>query len=81
MTEKFEDEIERLRRHNATHSDAEGRPLRLSQEDIEWIHEQRKQSAHEAWLRGQVKVIWPWVVSVLTALVAAVVWIKDHVKL
>jgi len=56
-------------------------PPELTQEDLKWIREQRKQSAHEEWLRGQIKVLWPWVIAGITALVAAVNWIKDHVRL
>ena len=52
----------------------------LTEEDIKWIHEQRQQTDHEKWLRGQLGVIWPWVVAIITALVAGVSWIKDHVK-
>ena len=36
----------------------------LSDDDIRWIHQQRKLDAHAEWLRGQVRVLWPWVVSV-----------------
>ena len=56
-------------------------PGRMTQEDIAWVHAQRRQTAHEDWLRGQIKVIWPWVIAVITALVALLSWVKDHVKL
>ena len=52
----------------------------LSDDDIRWIHEQRKLDAHAEWLRGQIRVIWPWVVAVVGFLVGAVKLIKDHVK-
>lgn len=52
----------------------------LTHDEIHWIREQRKQHQHEQWLRGQIRVIWPWVVSVVGALVGAVIWIKEHVK-
>lgn len=55
--------------------------LELTEDDIRWVRQQRKQDAHEEWLRGQVRILWPWVISVVGALVAAVVWIRDHVKL
>lgn len=52
----------------------------LSDDDIRWIHEQRKLDAHAEWLRGQVRVLYPWVISIVGAIVAAVVWIKEHVR-
>ena len=52
----------------------------LSDDDIRWIHEQRKLDAHAEWLRGQIRVIWPWVISIVGAIVAAVIWIKEHVR-
>ena len=58
----------------------EGDPPTLTEKDIEWIHEQIRLDEHAKWLRGQVRVIWPWVVSVVGALVAAIIWIKEHVR-
>ena len=55
-------------------------PPALTDEDIRWIHEQRKLDAHAQWLRGQVRVIWPWVVSILGSVVTATIWIRDYVK-
>ena len=55
-------------------------PPSLTDDDIRWIHEQRKLDAHAEWLRGQIRVIWPWVLAVVGALVGAVQLIKDHVK-
>ena len=52
----------------------------LTPDDIAWIRRQRKLDEHAAWLRGQVRVIWPWAVSVVGALVAALMWIRDHVR-
>lgn len=52
----------------------------LTHEEILWIREQRKQDAHAQWLRGQIRVIWPWAVSVVGAVVAALIWIRDHVR-
>lgn len=54
--------------------------LELTNDDIRWIHEQRKLDAHAEWLRGQIRVVWPWVVSIVGALVAAVAWIKENVR-
>lgn len=54
--------------------------LELTNDDIRWIHEQRKLDAHAEWLRGQVRVLYPWVISIVGAIVAAVVWIKEHVR-
>lgn len=52
----------------------------ITPEDIRWIREQRRQDAHAKWLRGQIKVIYPWALSIIGALVAAAIWIKDHVR-
>ena len=54
--------------------------LELTDADIRWVHEQRKLDAHAEWLRGQVRVLYPWVISIVGAIVAAVVWIKEHVR-
>lgn len=56
-------------------------PTGLTQDDIRWVREKRRQDAHEEWLRGQVKILWPWVISIVGTIVAAIIWIKDHVKL
>ena len=61
--------------------DPDDDPPHLEPEDILWIRQQRRNDAHEAWLRGQIKVLWPWVVSIVGALVAAAMWVRDHVKL
>lgn len=53
----------------------------LTPEDRAWIRQKRRQDAHEEWLRGQVRVLWPWVVTVIGAIVAIASWVKDHVKL
>ena len=53
----------------------------LTNDERLWIRQQIKQHEHEEWLRGQVRVLWPWVVSIIGAIVAAVAWIKEHVKL
>lgn len=55
--------------------------LEITHDDVLWIKSKRKQEAHEEWLRGQFKVIWPWVVSIIGAFVAAAIWIKEHVRL
>ena len=67
------------------HSNGEKPPDRLTDDEIEWIRENRewiesarKSSEHEAWLRGRVAVIWPWVIAVIAALVAAFDWLAKH---
>lgn len=52
----------------------------LTADEIHWIREQRKQHQHEVWLRGQIRVIWPWIVSLLGGIVGAVTLIKEHFK-
>ncbi len=52
----------------------------LTHEDIVWIREQRQLDEHAKWLRGQIRVIWPWVVSIIGAVVTAAIWIRDHVR-
>lgn len=63
------------------HPKDEDDPPTLTHDEVAWVRAQRKQTAHEEWLRGQIKVVWPWVIAVITAVVAAVSWIKDHVRL
>jgi hypothetical protein len=55
--------------------------LELTDDDIRWVRRNRKQDDHWQWVRGQVRVLWPYVVAVVGALVAAVTWIRDHVRL
>ena len=38
-------------------------PTTLQPEEILWVREQRRQHAHEQWLRGQIKILWPWIVG------------------
>ena len=59
----------------------ETEPDEITQDDIQWIRAQRKADAHAEWLRGQIKVIYPWAISVIGALVAAIIWIREHVRL
>jgi hypothetical protein len=63
-----------------THKEPESESLEITLEDIQWIRRKRQQDEHATWLRGQVKIIWPWVISIVGTLVAAVIWIKDHVR-
>lgn len=56
-------------------------PPHITPEDIQWIRQQRKDDAHAEWLRGQIKIIWPWAISIVGAIVGAVMWIRDHVRL
>lgn len=39
-----------------------------------------QEEAHATWLRGRVKVIWPWLVAVVAAAVAVVDWVQKHIK-
>lgn len=56
-------------------------PAELTQDDIHWIHDKRKQDAHEAWLRGRVRVVWPWLVAVVATIVAVGDWLAKHFTL
>jgi hypothetical protein len=67
------------------HTDREKPPGRLTDDEIEWLRDnrewiesQRKSSEHEAWLRGRIKVVWPWVITVIAALVATGDWLAKH---
>lgn len=58
---------------------------RLTSDEIEWLREnkewieaQRKSSEHEAWLRGRIKVVWPWVITIIAAVVATGDWLAKH---
>lgn len=55
-------------------------PLKVTEADVLWIRKQRKADEHATWLRGQVKVIWPWVIGGITAIVAFINWAKDHLR-
>jgi hypothetical protein len=66
-------------------SNREKPPDRLTSDEIEWLREnkewldaQRKSSEHEAWLRGRIKVVWPWVITILAAIVATGEWLAKH---
>lgn len=52
----------------------------LTDADIQWVRRNRKQDDHWRWVRGQVRILWPYVVAVVGTLVAAITWIKDHVR-
>lgn len=59
------------------------KPLdRLTKDEIEWFRDnkewldtQRQSSEHEAWLRGRIKVIYPWLITIVGVLVAAGDWL------
>ena len=53
----------------------------LRPDEIEWIRDQRRKHEHEVWLRGQVRLLWPWFVATVSALVALAAWVKEHVRL
>ena len=68
--------------------DAKPPPDHLTAEEIEWLREnrafldsQRKAAEHEAWLRGRVKVVWPWLVAIVAATVSVIDWISKHIQL
>ena len=70
------------------HQDRERPPDHLTEDEIEWIREnrewldqQRRAVEREAWLRGRIKVILPWILSVVAALVAAFDWLAKHFAL
>lgn len=70
------------------HTDRERPPDHLTEDEIEWLREnrewldqQRRAVEHEAWLRGRIKVILPWILSVVAALVAAFDWLSKHFTL
>ena len=52
----------------------------LSNDELRWFREQYEQHKYRTWLGGQIRSNWTWVVSVVGALVGAIVWIKEHVK-
>lgn len=39
-----------------------------------------QEEAHATWLRGRIKVIWPWLVAVVAAAVAVIDWFQKHLK-
>lgn len=68
--------------------DQDDEDTELTAEDIAWVRLQRRQHEHEKWLRGQIKILWPWAVAVVSLLVALgnaalslAKWASDHVKL
>lgn len=70
------------------HQDREKPPDHLTEDEIEWlrdnrdwIEQQRRSVEHEAWLRGRIKVIMPWVLSAIAAVVAAFDWLYKHFTL
>ena len=69
-------------------SNREKPPDHLTEDEIEWLREnrewiegQRKSVEHEAWLRGRLKVIMPWILSIVAALVATADWLTKHFTL
>lgn len=39
-----------------------------------------QEEEHATWLRGRIKVFWPWIAAAVTAVVAAVDWVQKHIK-
>jgi len=64
--------------HDAHEEDGE---TPLTDEERKWVRHQMRQHQHEEWLRGQVRVLWPWVIAIVGALVAVASWVKEHVRL
>ena len=67
------------------HTDREKPPDHLTEDEIEWIREnrewldaERKSSEHATWLRGRIKVIYPWLITVVAGIVAVGDWLMKH---
>ena len=67
------------------HTDREKPPDRLTADEIKWIREtrewvdaQRKSSDHRMWL---VKVVLPWVLSVVSGAALGFEWLSKHFTL
>ena len=67
------------------HPDREKPPDHLTEDEIAWIREnrewldaERKSSEHATWLRGRIKVINPWLITVVAAVVAVGDWLMKH---
>ena len=39
-----------------------------------------QEEAHASWLRGRIKVIWPWIVAAVAAAVAVIDWVQKHIR-
>lgn len=54
-------------------------PDPLTPEEIAWLRKARAEAEHERWLFQKFKVIWPWVVAVVSFLVFVVDWLKSNI--
>lgn len=50
----------------------------LTDTELQDLRNILRERAHERWLRSRIKVLWPWVVGVVGAVVAIVDWIQRH---
>ena len=39
-----------------------------------------QEEAHATWLRGRIRVVWPWIAAIAAAAVAVIDWIQKHIK-
>ena len=39
-----------------------------------------QEEAHASWLRGRIKVIYPWVIALAAAAVAVIDWVQKHIR-
>ena len=39
-----------------------------------------QEEAHATWLRGRIKVVYPWVIALAAAVVAVIDWVQKHLK-
>lgn len=69
---------------NPPHKEREKPPDQLTDDEIKWIREtrswvdaQREQSKHRSWL---VKVVLPWVLSVVSGAALAIDWLQKHIR-
>ena len=52
----------------------------LTPEERAWVRHAMRDEQHAAWLRGRIKVVWPWLIAVIGAVVATVDWIQKHIR-
>ena len=64
--------------HKHDASDDDGRPL--TPEENAWVRQARRDEQHASWLRGRIKIFWPWVVSVTGGIVWLIDWLPKHWK-
>ena len=52
----------------------------LSLDEIAAVRRILEQSKHEARLRGRIRVVLPWFITLLAGIIAAIDWINRHLK-